>query len=73
MVFRTMLGLYFFFLDLNEVEIVMAALEKLVILYKSMEPRQQEDMKRKVSITAMSHRRKEVRTAAEETLERLNS
>lgn len=62
-----------FFLDLNEVEIAMAALEKLVIFYKSMESRQQEDMKRKVSIAAMSHRRKEVRIKAEETLEKLNS
>ena len=60
------------FLDLQDAGTVLPVLEKLAGLYASLPPRQQEDAGRKISITAMTHRVKEVRVKAEETLESIN-
>jgi len=60
------------FLDLQAADTGVATLEKLAGLYGSLSPRQQEDVKRKISITAMTHKIKEVRVKAEETLEEIN-
>ncbi|HOW53464.1 MAG TPA: hypothetical protein PLR60_02325 [Syntrophorhabdaceae bacterium] len=59
------------FLDLQMADVAAATLEKLSGLYGSMAPRQQDDAKRKISITAMTHKIKEVRVKAEEILEEI--
>ncbi len=59
------------FLDLQTTDAAAAALEKLSGLYGTLAPRQQEDVKRKISITAMTHKIKEVRTKAERVLEEM--
>ncbi len=60
------------FLDLQAADTGVTTLEKLAGLYGTLAPRQQEDVKRKISITAMTHKIKEVRIKAEETLEEIN-
>ena len=59
------------FLDLKEADICTATLDRLRELYASLPPRQQEDVKRKISITSMAHRIKDVRIKAQEILEEL--
>ena len=59
------------FIDLKESDICMATLEKLLEIYPALQSRQQEDVKRKISIAAMVHRIKEVRVRASEIIEEL--
>jgi hypothetical protein len=59
------------FLDLKDGDICNATLDKLYELYASFQPRQQEDVRRKISIASMGHKVKEVRTRAAEILEEL--
>lgn len=59
------------FLDLKEAGTCNATLDKLLELYPSLQARQQEDVKRKISIASMGHKIKEVRTRATEILEEM--
>ena len=59
------------FIDLKEPDICIATLEKLLEIYPTLQSRQQEDVKRKISIAAMVHRTKEVRARASEIIEEL--
>ncbi|MEN6617746.1 MAG: hypothetical protein ABFD12_14425 [Syntrophorhabdus sp.] len=59
------------FLDLKEAGTCNATLDKLLELYPSLQPRQQEDARRKISIASMGHKIKEVRIRATEILEEL--
>ncbi|MHB8110760.1 MAG: hypothetical protein ACYDHW_12105 [Syntrophorhabdaceae bacterium] len=61
------------FLDLKDGDVCNATLDKLLELYASFQPRQQEDVKRKISIASMGHKIKEVRTKAAEILEELEN
>jgi len=61
------------FLDLKETGVCTATLDKLLEVYPSLPPRQQEDARRKISIAAMGHRIKEVRIKAQDILEELGS
>jgi hypothetical protein len=58
-------------LDVTEDSIVLASMEKLVALLKGLSPRQQEDIRRKLSILALTARSPEVKARAEEALEGL--
>ncbi len=59
------------FLDLKDIDICNATLDKLLEIYPTLQPRQKEDARRKISITAMGHRIKEVRLKAGEIMEQL--
>lgn len=59
------------FLDLKDIDICNATLDKLLDMYPALQPRQKEDARRKISIAAMGHRIKEVRLKASEVLEQL--
>lgn len=59
------------FLDLKDIDICNAALDKLLAIFNDLQPRQKEDARRKISITAMGHRIKEVRVKAGEIMEEL--
>ncbi len=59
------------FIDLKDVNICTATLDKLREIYSTLPPRQQEDVKRKISIAVMGHRIKEVRVRASEIMEEL--
>ncbi len=59
------------FLDLKDIDICSATLDKLLIIFPDLKPRQKEDTRRKISIAAMGHRIKEVRIKASEIMEEL--
>ncbi|MBP1748272.1 MAG: hypothetical protein H6Q52_811 [Deltaproteobacteria bacterium] len=59
------------FIDLKDADICRATLDKLLDIYPALQPRQQEDVRRKISIAAMGHRVKEVRIKAGEIIEQL--
>ncbi len=59
-------------LDTKDEGIMTAALEKLKGLYASLQARQKEDVRRKLSILAMADRSQKVRERAGEALEELN-
>lgn len=59
------------FIDIKDVNICTATLDKLREIYSTLPPRQQEDVKRKISIAVMGHRIKEVRVRASEIMEEL--
>jgi hypothetical protein len=60
-------------LDAKEQDIQCAGIEKLRQLYSSLQGRQQEDARRKLSILAMTDKSTEVRSVAAETLEALKT
>jgi hypothetical protein len=49
-----------------------ATLNKLLDIYPTLQLRQQEDVRRKISIAAMGHRIKEIRVRAGEIIEQLD-
>lgn len=59
------------FIDLKDADACIATLDKLTDIYPALQPRQKEDVRRKISIAAMGHRIKEVRIRAGEVLEQL--
>jgi hypothetical protein len=60
-------------LDVKEDSIVLVAMEKLVGMAKALVGRQQEDIKRKLSILALTARSPEVKAQAEDALEGLGA
>jgi hypothetical protein len=58
-------------LDTKEQDIMCSGIEKLKELYPGLTSRQQEDIRRKLSILAMTDKSKEVRAMASEALERV--
>jgi len=61
------------FLDTSDDEISLRTIEKFKELYGSLSARQKEDVKRKLSIAALTHASDEVRTRAEEISDGFNS
>lgn len=60
-------------LDTKEQEIICSGIEKLKEIYSGLTKRQQEDVRRKLSILSMTEKSKEVRSAADEALETVRS
>lgn len=57
------------FLDSKDPDIMLITMEKLKALYSGVSPREKEDMRRKVSIIALTDRNEEIKEAAEDALE----
>lgn len=60
-------------LDTKEPDIICEGIVKLEAIYSSLSRRQQEDVRRKLSILAMTDKSKEVRHKAEESLEAIKT
>ena len=60
------------FMDLKDADVCTATLNKLLDIYPTLQLRQQEDVRRKISIAAMGHRIKEIRVRAGEIIEQLD-
>ncbi|MCK9226647.1 MAG: hypothetical protein PHT96_14720 [Syntrophorhabdaceae bacterium] len=60
------------FMDLKDADVCNATLNKLLDIYPTLQLRQQEDVRRKISIAAMGHRIKEIRVRAGEIIEQLD-
>jgi hypothetical protein len=59
-------------LDTKEQGIIIQTIEKLKEIYPALSDRQKEDVKRKLSIIALTDRSKEVKSKAEEVMREIN-
>lgn len=57
------------FLDSKDVDVMLVTMEKLKAVYPGASPREKEDMRRKLSIVALTDRSQDLREAAENALE----
>ncbi len=60
-------------LDTKEKEIQVAAIEKLKLIYKDVSPREKEDIRRKLSIMALTDRSIDIKELAAEAVEELKA